>query len=316
MRTSLDHKPSARFSQPPTFMRLPLCPEILDGEAEEADAVVIGMPFDGGASFRPGARFAPRAIREASTLMHGTAVDTEKDLFAEINVRDAGDVGISPFSSEITLEAGADAVAAIAQGGAAPVVIGGDHSISLAVLRGVARVHGPVGLVHFDSHSDTNPPVEGGEHHHGTPFRWAIEEGLIDPRRSVQLGIRGHLSHPGELAWPRSRGVTVITMTELTEMGLEAAMDQVIGKVGDGPVHVSFDIDVVDPAFAPATGTPAPGGLTSREAICLARRIRDLRCVSFDLVEVSPPYDHAEATSLLAASIIFEMISGLSDNAD
>lgn len=294
---------SPRYAQPATFMRLRH-----DPEPTGQDVVVIGAPYDGGTSYRPGARFAPRAIRHESGLIHGTGIDRGLGVFDLINVVDGGDIDISPFDMSLAMRAATDALTRLLRHNDAFLLLGGDHSLSLAGLRAVHAVHGPVAVVHLDAHSDTFPPVYGGLYHHGTPFRWAIEEGLVDPTRMIQIGIRGHLPKPDSHQYARDRGVRIITMAEVLDRGLAAVAHEIRSVVGDHPVYLSCDIDVMDPAFAPGTGTPAPGGFSSRELLQLIGVLGDLTPVGFDIVEVSPQWDNAGITALLAAEIGAELL--------
>lgn len=300
-RVNARHSP--RYAQLATFMRLRHEPRPVG-----RDLVVIGAPYDGGASYRPGARFGPRAIRHESTLLHGIGIDRGPDVFELIDVVDAGDVDLSPFSMDIAIAAATAALTRLLADNHAALMLGGDHSLTLAALRAVAVKHGPVGVVHLDAHSDTYPPVYGGTYHHGTPFRWAIEEGLVDPARMVQVGIRGHLPTPDALDYARDRGVRIITARECADRPIADVAGELVRRVGDHPVYVSCDIDVVDPAFAPGTGTPAPGGLSSRELLALLGAIGDLRPVGYDIVEVCPPYDSSGITALLAAEVGAELL--------
>jgi agmatinase len=299
----VDTRSSPRYAQPATFMRLPWVADPVG-----KDVVVIGAPYDGGTSYRPGARLAPRAIRHESSLIHGTGIDRGPNLFDLIDVVDAGDIDISPFSMELAIETTADALAALIEKNTAFLMLGGDHSLSLPAMRALAAKHGELAVLHLDAHSDTFPPVYGGLHHHGTPFRWGLEEGLIDGSHMIQVGIRGHNPQPDSLDWPRARNVTVVTTDDVVRNGIEAIALRV-REVADGrPLYVSCDIDVCDPAHAPGTGTPAPGGLTSRELLFLLSAIGDLNPVGFDIVEVCPPFDSSGITALLAAEIGAEML--------
>ncbi|MEV5498716.1 agmatinase [Nonomuraea fuscirosea] len=284
-------------------MNVPYSPEPGD-----ADVVVVGVPYDCGTTYRPGARFGPRAIRTESDLLHGTGLNRGADVFTALNVVDAGDIDVSPFSMDLAMGHATDGLTRLAGHNRALLMLGGDHSMSLAALRAVHEVHGPVALLHLDAHSDTYLPVHGGRFHHGTPFRWAISEKLIDATRMVQVGLRGHVPYSGALEFARTQGVHIVTASDVDRMGISALKATIREAIGDGPAYVSCDIDVVDPAFAPGTGTPAPGGLTSRELLSLLDVVGDLRPVGFDVMEVSPPYDRGGATALLAAEIGYELI--------
>lgn len=294
---------SPRYAQLATFMRLQHVPEPVD-----RDVVVIGAPYDGGTSYRPGARFAPRAIRAESGLIHGTGIDRGANVFELIDVVDAGDIDLTPFAMDLAMETATTALRDLIARNHSFLMFGGDHSLSLAGLRAASTVHGPLAVLHLDAHSDTFPPVYGGTYHHGTPFRHGIEEGLIDPTRLVQVGIRGHNPSPDALDWIRALGTRVITAADCDRLTLTGVANEIRRIVGDRPLYVSCDIDVVDPAFAPGTGTPAPGGLSSRELLTLLGVVGDLRPVAMDVMEVSPPYDVSGVTALLAAEIGAELL--------
>jgi agmatinase len=295
---------SPRFGQIATFMLLPAVSSPVG-----LDVALIGVPYDGGTSYRPGARFGPRAVREQSSLIRTWNPVLKVHPFQRLRVADCGDIDVVPISIERTLEAIERGVAAIVAAGATPVCVGGDHSVSLGVLRAVARRHGPVGVVHFDAHPDTWDSYFGSKYFHGTPFRRAIEEGLIDPRRMIQVGIRGPLYGPEDFAFHETHGLEVIRIEAVKEQGTTWAGGK-LARLAGGPVYCSFDIDAVDPAYAPATGTPEVGGLSSWEALALVRSLQGLTLVGCDLVEVSPPYDGpGQVTSLLAANLLFEFVS-------
>ncbi|MET8451529.1 agmatinase [Streptomyces sp. NPDC005209] len=299
----IDINVSPRYAQIPTFMRLPH-----DPAPRGRDVVVIGAPYDGGTSYRPGARFGPRAIRNESGLIHGMGIDRGPGTFDLISCVDAGDIDLTPFNMHIAMDTAERRLTELLADNAAFLMLGGDHSLTLAALRAVSREHGPLAVLHLDAHSDTNPAFYGGEYHHGTPFRHAIEEKLVDPHRMVQIGIRGHNPKPDSLDYARGHGVRIVTSDEFADLGSKATARLVRDIVGDAPVYVSVDVDVVDPAFAPGTGTPAPGGPTSREVLALLRGVGDLRPVGFDVMEVSPLYDHGGITSILATEIGAELL--------
>ena len=299
---------SPRFAQPATFMRLPHV-ENVDG----LDVALLGIPFDGGVSYRPGPRFAPREIRAHSSLIRPYHPALNVSPFDVLRVADVGDVDVNPLDIEDTHGRVQKVLDEMLELGVVPVCVGGDHSISLAILRSVVRRHGPVGMVHFDSHQDMWEEYFGNRYFHGTPFRRAVEENLLDTRRVIQIGIRGPVYSPDDFEFGRRHGVKTIRIEQLAREGLDSVKKQ-ISTVRDGPVYLSFDIDGVDPAFAPGTGTPEVGGLTSREALELVRALEGLQLVGADVVEVSPPYDHAGITSLLAANLLFEILSVLAAN--
>ncbi|HSE95945.1 MAG TPA: agmatinase [Methylomirabilota bacterium] len=299
----IDSLQSPRFSQVATFMRLPH-----HRAAANLDVALVGIPYDGGTSYRPGARFGPREIRAQSAMIRPWNPVLRVAPFEVLKVADYGDVDVSPVSIERTNEIVAQEVGAILAGGCIPISVGGDHSIALPILRAVARHHGPVALVHFDSHPDTWDQYFGSRYFHGTMFRRAVEEGLIDPRRTFQIGIRGPLYGPDDFAFQAQHGMTVLRVEAIKTHGVEWAARHYAALRGT-KVYVSFDIDVVDPAYAPGTGTPEVGGVTSYEALTLVRALTDLDLVGFDLVEVAPAYDGpGQITALLAANLLFEFV--------
>jgi guanidinopropionase len=295
---------SPRFSQPPTFMRLPYRTDLAG-----VDVALIGIPFDSGTTYRPGTRLGPREIRSQSSLIRPFNHVQQVAPFERLTVVDAGDVDASPVSLENAHAAIEARIGAILGAGAVPLAVGGDHSISLPVLRALAKAHGPLGLVQFDAHIDTWDEDFGSKLFHGSPFYYAVTEGLVDPRRFVQIGLRGPMYGPGDFAFHRERGIIALDIDEVFRLGLENVQARVREVVGAGPVYVTFDIDAVDPAFAPGTGTPEVGGLSSRDAQALVRGLAGLRVVGGDVVEVSPPFDGpGQITSLLAANLLFELL--------
>jgi len=295
---------SPRFGQIATFMLLPAA-DAPDG----LDVALIGIPYDGGVSYRPGARFGPRAVREQSSLIRSWHPVLKVHPFERLRVADCGDIDVVPTSIEQTYAAITARVDAVTAAGATPVCVGGDHSITLGVLRSLAKRFGPLGLVHFDAHPDTWDQYFGSRYFHGTPFRRAVEERLIDPRRMIQVGIRGPLYGPEDFAFHDEHGIEVIRIEAIKEQGTAFVTDR-FARLRGAPVYCSFDIDAVDPAFAPGTGTPEVGGLTSYEALALVRGLVGLELVGADVVEVSPPYDGpGQVTALLAANLLFELVS-------
>ncbi len=272
------------------------------------DVALIGIPFDGAVSYRPGPRFAPREVRMHSSLIRPYNPALQVSPFDVLQVADVGDVDVNPINLQDTYGLVERAVADALHAGVIPVCVGGDHSLSLPILRAMARKHGPVGLVHVDSHQDMWEEYFGNRYFHGTPFRRAVEEGLLDRKRVIQIGIRGPVYAETDFDFARQHGIRWITAGQVAREGLEWAKEQLL-VVRGGPVYLSFDIDGVDPAFAPGTGTPEVGGLTSREAVELVRVLVGMQLVGADVVEVSPPYDHAGITSMLAANILFEILS-------
>lgn len=294
---------SPRFGQIATFMLLPAAQS-----PEDLDVALLGIPYDGGVSYRPGARFGPRAVREQSSLIRSWHPVLKVHPFERLRVADCGDVDVVPSSIESTYAAITRHVDAVIEARAAPLCVGGDHSITLAILRSLAKRHGQLGLVHFDAHPDTWDQYFGSKFFHGTPFRRAVEERLIDPRRMIQVGIRGPLYGPEDFAFHDEHGIEVVRIEPIKERGTAWVADS-FARLRGGPVYCSFDIDAVDPAFAPGTGTPEVGGLTSYEALALVRALAGLELVGGDIVEVSPPYDGpGQVTALLAANLLFELV--------
>ncbi len=272
------------------------------------DVAIVGVPYDGGTSYRPGARLGPREIRAQSSLIRPYSYFQKIAPFDRLNVADVGDVDAAPVSIERCYDQVEQRIGAIADAGARPIVIGGDHSISLPVLRALARRHGPLALVQFDSHIDTWDEYFGGKYFHGTPFRRAIEEKLVDGARFVQVGIRGPMYGEDDFEFHRQHGITMIDIDQVKARGVERVGDE-IRRVATGPCYVTFDIDAVDPAFAPGTGTPEVGGLTAHEAQRLVRGLGGLTLVGADVVEVSPLFDGpGQITALLAANLMFEFL--------
>ena len=299
-----DHTPSLpAYYGIPTFMRQPYSRTPID-----ADTIIVGIPFDSGStSFRTGARFAPRAIREASLSLWGYNRYFNVDPSNILNIIDYGDINIDPVNIESTMYLIESETDNLLSSDPFSVGIGGDHSISLGLLRSYAKRHGPVGLIQFDAHSDT----EQGRMDHGTPFRHAAEEGLIRENAWVQIGSRGPLSHSREIEDACSLGASVFDMDSCLEFGAERFFSLFSENFGTSPVYITFDMDVVDPAYAPGVGTPEVGGFTSREIVRLVRGLSSFNVIGMDLVEVTPTYDPSGITSLLAATIIFEVLSGI-----
>ena len=294
-----------RYAGASTFARLPRIDEV-----DSFDVALIGAPFDGGVSFRPGARFGPSSIRQASRHLR-PAYNPMQDVspYRVLQAVDAGDVPCNPFDIDAALQQIDDGVADLLASGARPVMLGGDHTIALGGLRAVARTHGPVALIHFDAHLDTWNSYFGADRTHGTIFRRAHEEGLLIQDACTHIGIRGPLYAAEDLTDDAAFGFEIIRAEDLDRIGIEEIVDRVRRRTGDAPVYLSIDIDVLDPAFAPGTGTPEMGGLTSRELLALVRALPREQLVAADLVEVSPAYDHAEITSLAAATLGYEITS-------
>ena len=286
-----------------SFFRAPIA-----GDAAEADIALIGVPFDGGVTHRSGARHGPRAVREQSTLLRRINGATLVAPFATARVRDLGDCWLEfPFELRTALEEIATYYRAVHAAGAVPVSAGGDHSISLPILRGIAA-HRPVGMIHIDAHCDTGDDYMGSRFHHGAPFRRAVEEGLLDPRRVIQIGIRGTSNDPDMWGFSHASGMRVLGIDEFTDKGWAFAAAEARRVVGDGPVYLSYDIDSLDPSEAPGTGTPEAGGITMREALRLLRALRGIDFIGGDLVEVAPSFDPGTLTAFNGASILFEIL--------
>lgn len=293
-----------RFAGLATFARLPELDRV-----DRCDVAIVGLPFDAGTSYRPGARFGPTAIRQGSRLLRPFNPAMNVSPFAACQVADAGDLAITPFdisSAVKEIEAGVDAVLDRAQ---KVLALGGDHTIALPMLRSLHRRFGPVTVVHFDAHLDTWDTYFDAPVTHGTPFRRASEEGLLRVGRCVHIGTRGPLYTEHDLSEDTDLGFAVITSPEVGERGTADTIARLRERVGDSPVYVSLDIDVLDPAHAPGTGTPEAGGLTSRELLTLLRGMAGLNLVAADIVEVSPAYDHAEITAIAAAHVGYEFLS-------
>jgi agmatinase len=293
-----------RFSGVRTFMRLPNTRDL-----ENADAAIVGAPFDTGATFRAGARFGPEGIRSVSHLLRRYNPSLDVAVFDHISVIDYGDVPVVPGYIESSYERIAKGLEPIHRAGVVPIVLGGDHSIALPELRAAAAVHGPLALVQFDSHPDTWDSYFGERHTHGTPFRRAVEEGLLDTSRSIQVGMRGSIYDKGDWDDARAMGFELVPTDEVRELGIPSVIDRISGRTEGAKVYVSFDVDFVDPAYAPGTGTPEIGGFTSREAQEFVRGLAGLEIVGCDVVEVYPAYDHAQITALLAANVAHEVLS-------
>lgn len=295
---------SPRFCNSGSFMRMQRVES-----AEGLDFVIAGAPFDTASSYRSGSRFGPSAIRHISAMMKPNNVILQVNIMESLRGGDIGDFNITPGYIHPTYDAIEKGIADIIKYDAIPITLGGDHSITLAELRAVAKKHGPVALVHFDSHSDLCDEVFGQKYNHGTPFRRAIEEGLLDTAHSIQIGMRGSLYDPDEHKMAAELGMLLIPAHKVREMGAAKLIETIKERVGDRPCFLTFDIDFVDPAYAPGTGTPEVGGFTSLESLDFVRSIKDLNFIGFDVVEVLPAFDSGEITSYLAANIVFEFIS-------
>jgi agmatinase len=294
-----------RFSGVRTFMRLPNVQDL-----QYSDVAIVGAPFDTGASFRAGARFGPESIRSASHLLRPYNPSQDISIFEYLSVIDYGDVPVVPGFIEESYDRIAEGLEEIHRAGVVPIVLGGDHSIALPELRAAAAVHGPLALVQFDSHADTWDAYFEKRYNHGTVFRRAVEEGLLVSEHSIQVGMRGSLYDSGDLEASRELGFDLVTTDEVRKLGIEETIARIRERVGDAKVCVSFDVDFVDPAFAPGTGTPEVGGFSSREAQEFVRGLAEMQIVGCDVVEVYPQYDGpGQVTALLAANVAFELLS-------
>lgn len=288
-----------------TFMRLPASRDLAD-----IDVAIVGVPYDGGTSFRSGTRFGPRSIREMSLLLWGYNVVLGVAPAETLKIVDYGDIEINPVDILKTMQSIAGESSQILQQCRTMIALGGDHSISLPLLRAHHARFGPLAVVHFDSHPDTwDEEYPGEPFSHGTPFRRALEEGLVDREAYIQVGIRGPVSDAHDLEQARGMGAQLFTIGQVFEAGISSIIQELHAIVGGRKAYVSLDIDCVDPAFAPGTGTPEVGGLSSYQILQLVRGLQGLNCVGFDLVEVSPPYDHSGITAILAANLVFEFLS-------
>jgi len=295
-----------RFGGPATMMRLPAVQEV-DG----LNMCFVGVPLDIGTSNRSGTRFGPRQIRSESAMIRPYNMATRAAPFDSLSVADIGDVAINTFDLKKSVKIIEDAFHRILDKSCIPLTLGGDHTISLPILRAMKQRYGQVGLIHVDAHADVNDTMFGETIAHGTPFRRAIEEDLVDPRRMVQVGLRATGYAAEDFDWPREQGVRVVQAEECWYRSLAPLMAEIREQMGKGPVYVSFDIDGLDPAFAPGTGTPEIGGLTVTQGIEIMRGCRRLDIVGGDLVEVSPPYDTSGNTALVAANLLYELLCSL-----
>ncbi|PZG44604.1 agmatinase [Spongiactinospora gelatinilytica] len=303
-RGPVDSSRVPRFAGPATFARLPRLDEV-----GRADIAVVGVPFDTGVSYRPGARFGPAAVREASRLLRPYHPGLDISPFSARQAADAGDIACNPFDIGQAVETIEEAADALTADGARLVTVGGDHTIALPLLRAAARRHGPLALLHFDAHLDTWDTYFGAEYTHGTPFRRAVEEGILDTEALGHVGTRGPLYGKSDLDDDKRLGFGVVTSADVMRRGIDETVDALRQRIGDRPLYVSVDIDVLDPAHAPGTGTPEAGGMTSRELLEILRGLAGCRLVGADVVEVAPAYDHAEITSIAASHVAYDLIS-------
>jgi agmatinase len=305
-RGPVDAASVPRYGGPATFARLPRIDEV-----ERADVAIVGVPFDSGVSYRPGARFGPGHVRASSKLLRPYNPVQDVEPFAVQQVVDAGDIACNPFDINDAVKQIDEGIRGVIDTGARPVTIGGDHTIALPLLRVMHEIHGPVAVVHFDAHLDTWDTYFGAPVTHGTPFRRASEEDLIDKTASMHVGIRGPLYSREDLTDDEVLGFQVLGAHDMDDLGWRGAVERIRARVGDRPTYVSVDIDVLDPAFAPGTGTPEAGGLTSRELLHILRSFSELNLVGADIVEVAPAYDHAEVTGIAAAHVAYELTSAM-----
>ena len=294
-----------RYTGVKTFARCPLV-----DSPEGVDVAVLGIPFDTGTTNRPGTRFGPEAVRSASMMLRPYNPVQDAQVFGRLSVADLGDVEITPGNAEKTMAQIAERLEPIVRAGTRTLCLGGDHTIVLCELRAHAAVHGPLGLVLLDAHADLWDRYVGERYYHGSPFRRAFEEGLLDPSRSLLAGMRGSLYGPDDVAMPKDFGFEVTSCEELATLSAEEYGARVHIRTGEGPLFLSFDMDILDPAFAPGTGTPEAGGLSTREALGFVRALRGLQFSGYDVVEVSPPYDGPGAPTAVAASnVAFELLT-------
>ena len=298
-----------RYTGIPTFMRAPQT-ETWD----DIDIGLIGVPFDGGVTNRTGARHGPREIRNQSSLMRRKNQSSGICPYDLCNIADLGDAWVQkPFHLEESLDEIADFYREVHKHGIVPVSAGGDHSVTLPIFRAIAS-DGPVGMVHFDAHCDTGDDYLGSKFHHGAPFRRAVEEGLLDPKRTVQIGIRGSLNDLDIWKFSHDTGMRVVYMEEFYERGWSEVIQEARQIVGDGPTYISFDVDGLDPVYAPGTGTPEVGGFTTVEAQFMIRALQGLNLVGGDVVEVAPPFDPTGNTALVGATMMFEILCVVADS--
>ena len=300
-----DELNSLIFTGVPTFLRLP---HITD--PHQLDVAIVGVPLDSGTIYRNGTRFGPRETRIHSATVRKYNPAMQINPYEKLRVADYGDIDVNPFSVENAHQTIEQEVQKIIDAGARPFAIGGDHSISLPILRALARKHGydQLGMIHLDAHRDTSPEYFGQRYYHGSPFRCAIEENLLDPKKMIQIGFRGQTSDEKAFNFQKKHGITMIPIEEIFEHGISYVGQRIQALNDGGPFYLSFDIDVVDPAYAPGTGMPQVGGISSFQALQLIRLSKGIDIVGCDVVELSPPYDNAGITALLAANIVYEIL--------
>ena len=300
----IDSSKTPRYAGLAGFARLPRLDQV-----EHADIVVAGVPFDAGVSYRSGARFGPTHIREASRLLRPYNPALDVSPFELAQVADAGDIAANPFNIGEAIESIHEAAFDLTADGTRLVTLGGDHTISLPLLRAAAERHGPVALLHFDAHLDTWDTYFGAEYTHGTPFRRAFEEGIIDTEALSHVGTRGPLYGKKDLDDDRRFGFGIVTSADVYRQGVDEVVAKLRDRIGDRPLYISIDVDVMDPAHAPGTGTPEAGGITSRELLEILRGFVGLNLIGADVVEVAPAYDHAEITGVAASHLAYDFVS-------
>jgi len=293
-----------RYGGIATFAHLPQLSEVSD-----VDVAIVGVPFDTGVSYRPGARFGPNHVRESSRLLRPYNPAVHVSPFATQQVVDAGDIAANPFDIEEAISSIHKSYDQLSERAKKIVTIGGDHTITLPILRSLKAKHGAISVVHFDAHLDTWDSYFGADYTHGTTFRRASEEGLLDPEGCMHIGIRGPLYAAKDLTDDKALGFQIFTSVEFQDLGVNAAIEKMKARVGKRPVYISIDIDVLDPAHAPGTGTPEAGGLTSRELLSVLRATAGMNVIGADIVEVAPAYDHAQITGIAASHVMYELIS-------
>jgi guanidinopropionase len=298
-----------RYQEIATFMRAPHRPD-LDG----VDVALYGVPYDGGVTNRPGARHGPREIRNQSSLMRAINHATQVNPFDLCAVADVGDVRFAQVYDNAAVNDDIEAfVRHIVEAGAVPLAAGGDHSITYPIFRALATADAPIGMIHIDAHTDTWGPFRGEKFHHGSPFRLACDEGLLDPARTIQIGIRGAQNWADGWEYSTSQGMRVVFIEEFEALGVDGVVAEARRVVGEGPTYISFDVDGLDPVYAPGTGTPEVGGMTTREALALLRGFRNLDLIGGDVVEVAPPFDPSGNTALVGATLMYEILCLLAE---
>ncbi|MCY1405807.1 Guanidinopropionase [compost metagenome] len=298
-----------RFAGIPSFMRLPIFTD-----PAQVQIALVGVPWDGGTTNRAGARHGPREVRNMSSLMRKVHHVSRIAPYDLVRIGDLGDAPVNPIDLMDSLAKIEGFFREIHEAGTVPLSVGGDHLVTLPIFRALARQR-PIGMIHFDAHSDTNDRYFGNNPYtHGTPFRRAVEEGLLDPKRTVQIGIRGSIYSAEDEAFAEETGIRVIHMEEFADIGVEATLAEARRVVGNDPTYISFDVDVLDPAFAPGTGTPEIGGMTTLQAQQMIRGLRGLNLIGADVVEVSPPFDFGGATALVGATVMFELMCILAES--